>query len=160
MCLLGRTVFLKPLKQRPRHMPTAPLPASVTTAIWTLNAWLVNWRGVSVVIGVAEHLAPRLWWGSENQTLLTAWAFGLIGGVLPTCWCYGCAFLEGLHEDRWQQYGVTEWTGFVSETESEEASGSDNRPNHSNGTSRRSPDSPYLPGDSDSRVRSYRSHSG
>ena len=138
MCVLGRTQLLKPLKQRPLHMPAVSLRASVSAAIWTFSAWLVNWRGVSVVIGVADCLASRFWWGSANQTLLAIWAFGLIGGILPTCWCYGCALLESLHEHRWQQYGVTDWAGTSSETDSEEASVAGSPHSDTNSSARRS----------------------
>ena len=121
-CVLGRTRFIKPLKQRPLHMPAVSLLASASAAIGTFGARLANWGGVALAVGVVDCLATRFWWGSANQTLLAIWAFGLIGGVLPACWYYGCGLCESLHEQQWQQYGFRDSAGTSSETDTEEES--------------------------------------
>ena len=104
-CALGRTRFLKPLNQRPLHMPAGPWLALASGAIRPFCARLANWGGVALTVGVVDCLATGLWGGSANQRRLAFWAIGLIGSILPACWYYGCAFFEGPHERGFRDSG-------------------------------------------------------
>ena len=79
--------------------------ASASAAIGAVGARLANWEGIALAVGVVDCLATRHCWGSANRSLLAVWALGLIGGILPACWSYGGAIVDGPYERGFRDSG-------------------------------------------------------